>query len=83
MPITLKYISLIQRNKLDHQLNPLNSSVSLNHKQGANLKASVNFQPMGQVNRQGAKHPSVKSFPLSEGRKQSREGRRSKGMKHQ
>jgi hypothetical protein len=37
--------------------------------------ASVNFQPMGQVNRQGTKLPSVKSFPLSEGRKQSKEGR--------
>jgi hypothetical protein len=39
MPITLKYISTIHRNKLDHSPNPLNSSVSLNHKQGRNSKA--------------------------------------------
>jgi hypothetical protein len=34
---------------------PLNSSVSLNHKQGINLAASVNFQALGQAKRKGAK----------------------------
>jgi hypothetical protein len=44
--------------------NPLFPSISRNHKQGTNLMASVNFQPMRQVNRQGTKHPSVKIFPI-------------------
>jgi hypothetical protein len=44
--------------------------------------ASVNFQALGQPNRQGTNLPSVKSFPLSEGRKQSKEGR-SNDSKHQ
>jgi hypothetical protein len=36
--ITLKLFSL---NKLDQQTNPLNSSVSLNHKQGGNFQAKA------------------------------------------
>jgi hypothetical protein len=40
---------------VDSLPNPLNSSVSLNHKQGTNLEASVNFQALGQSKRQGAK----------------------------
>jgi hypothetical protein len=60
--ITLK---LFSSNKLDQQLNPLKQGISRNHKPGENLMASVNFQPMRQVNRQGAKLPSVKLFPLS------------------
>jgi hypothetical protein len=38
-------------NIIDKPLNPLKQSVSRNHKQGTNLMASVNFQPMRQVNR--------------------------------
>jgi hypothetical protein len=42
-------------NSVDSLPNPLNSSVSLNHKQGTNFTASVNFQALGQAKRQGAK----------------------------
>jgi hypothetical protein len=65
LPAKFANISKINFNfMLANPPNPLNSSVSLNHKPEANLTASVNFQPMRQVNRQGAKHPSVQSFPI-------------------
>jgi hypothetical protein len=41
-----------------------------------------NFQALGQAKRNGTKLSSVKNFPLSEGRKQSKEGR-SNDSKHQ
>jgi hypothetical protein len=47
MPITLKYISSIQRNKLDHSRNPLFPSVSLNHKQGTNPTATRKLSAHG------------------------------------
>jgi hypothetical protein len=52
-------LKLFSSNSIDKPRNPLFPSVSLNHKQEANLMASVNFQPMGQVNRQGAKLRSL------------------------
>ena len=69
-------MKLFSSNIIDKPSNPLNQSVSHNHKQGRNPKASVNFQALGQANRQGTKLRSVKSFPIRVGRKQS-EGRKS------
>jgi hypothetical protein len=46
-------------NIIDKLRNPLNQSISHNHKPGENLMASVNFQPTRQVNRQGTKLQSV------------------------
>jgi hypothetical protein len=57
--------------------NPLNSSVSLNHKQGTNPKAKGNFQALGQAKRQGAKLPSVQSLPIG-WRKEAKQGRKKK-----
>jgi hypothetical protein len=46
-------------NIIDKPSNPLFPSVSLNHKQGRNHTASVNFQALGQAKRQGTKLRSV------------------------
>jgi hypothetical protein len=46
-------------NIIDKPLNPLNQGIPRNHKRRTNLMASVNFQALGQVNRQGAKLQSV------------------------
>jgi hypothetical protein len=45
-----KTLKLFSSNKLDQQPNPLKQGISRNHKQGTNPTASVNFQPMRQVN---------------------------------
>jgi hypothetical protein len=37
-------------NSIDKPSNPLKQGISHNHKQGANPKASVNFQALGQAN---------------------------------
>jgi len=51
LPIKFANISKINlSNSVDSLPNPLFPSVSLNHKQGTNPTASVNFQPLGQPN---------------------------------
>jgi hypothetical protein len=56
LPAKFANISKINyANIVDQPPNPLKQGISLNHKQGTNPKASVNFQPLGQPNRQGAK----------------------------
>jgi hypothetical protein len=40
MPITLKYILTIHRNKIDKPSNPLKQGISHNHKQGTNFMAT-------------------------------------------
>jgi hypothetical protein len=51
LPTKFANISKINlSNSVDSLRNPLKQGVSLNHKQGTNLAASVNFQPMRQPN---------------------------------
>jgi hypothetical protein len=50
-----KTLKLFSSNVVDKLSNPLNSSVSLNHKQGENLTTKGNFRAPGQAKRQGTK----------------------------